>query len=73
MRHRNMCRIDRYYTKPLYLRRFQMSIPSYIVISFSPKTYDAQCWEEFAALLPYFQGDLEVPAVSKHIDHSACL
>ena len=31
------------------------------VQAFSPKSYDAARWEEFAARLLYFQGDLDVP------------
>lgn len=46
---------------------------SIVAITFCLKLYNAQRWKKLSAQLVYFQRDLEVPAVSKHIDRSACL
>jgi len=45
------------YTDETFRTRLQEGVQS-----FSPKTYDPKRWEEFAAMLLYFQGDLEAPA-----------
>jgi len=46
---------------------------SIVTISFRLKHYNAQRWKKLSAQLLYFQRDLEVPAVSIHIDHNARL